>query len=96
MEIIIGSTQPMGWKKENRPKPGAKNVEAKVLAVREPRQRRGPVPRDGQKRKSRQHVNDPLNGQVLILMVPDKRMLPQGLEEGKYKVSLQFLPKGKG
>lgn len=95
MDIVIGTTQPLAWKKDQRAHPGAKNVEARILAVRPPRQKRGAAPNNGQKRKNRQHSSDPLNGQVLILMVPDKRSLPQGLEQGKYKVNLQFVPTGK-
>lgn len=92
MDIVIGSTQAPVWRKKASPPPGSLNVDAKLLAIRPPRKKRNPVPDGGQKRKALQHQSDPLSGQVLILMVPDKRSLPRGLDEGRYKVRLQFVP----
>ena len=91
MDIIIGSIQAPTWRNTVAPPAGSTQVEAKLLAVRAPRQKRQGTTPGGQRRQS-QNPKDPLNAQVLILMVPDKRALPRNLDSGHWRVVLQFVP----
>jgi len=91
MDIVIGTTQAPTWRTSSPPPPGSLQVEAKLLAVRPPRQKRKAVGTDEQ-RRNLQYANDPVGGQVLILLVPDKRALPRQLETGRFKVVLHFVP----
>lgn len=89
VDIIIGSIEPLG-PSSNRPGPGGGPVEAELLHVREPRQRIvGPL---GQERR-KQPRQDPLNGKVLTLLIPDGANLPKDLDSKKYKVLLRFMKK---
>lgn len=95
VDIVIGSSQAPAWRQTAAPPAGSLQVEAKLLAVRPPRQKREPVGPVDQQRRNVQHATDPTGGQVLILLVPDKRALPRNLEDGRFKVVLHFVPKHK-
>jgi hypothetical protein len=41
-------------------------------------------------RRSRDKERDPVNGRVLVLMIPDRAALPSDLDGGKYRVFLRF------
>ena len=89
VDIIIGSIAPTGLP-VNKPGPAGGLMEAEILHVRQPRQRMaGP---SGQERR-RQPRQDPPNGRVLTLLIPDGTVLPKDLDGNKYKVLLRFLKK---
>ena len=89
VDIIIGSVVPPG-PPVNKPNTGGNLLEAELLNVREPRQRIvGP---SGQERR-RQPRQDPPNGRVLTLLIPDGTTLPKDLDGRKYKVLLRLVKK---
>ena len=44
----------------------------------------------GGRERRQPHTRDPINGRVLVLMVPDSRVLPPDLDLSKYRVFLRF------
>ena len=89
VDIIIGSMAPAG-PPASKPGLGGGLMEAELLHVRPPRQKAaGP---SGQERR-RQPRQDPPNGRVLTLLIPDGTVLPRDLDGKKYKVLLRFLKK---
>lgn len=89
VDIIIGGIEPI-VSSTNKPGPSGGPVEAELLHIREPRQRIiGPL---GQERR-RQRRQDPQNGRVLTLLIPDGTILPKDLAISKYKVMLRFMKK---
>ncbi len=89
VDIIIGSIPPMGGP-TNPSTPTTQLVEAELLHVREPRQKIiGPL---GQERRKRPR-QDPQNGRVLTLLVPDGTILPKDLNGQKYRVMLRIVKK---
>ena len=89
VDIIIGAVMPTG-PPVNKPGVGGAPVEAELLNIREPRQRIvGPL---GQERR-RQFRQDPQNGRVLTLLIPNGTVLPKDLDGKKYKVLLRFTKK---
>jgi len=86
VDIIIGSIEPFG-PPASKPGAGGTPIEAELLHVRDPRQRiTGPL---GQERR-KQPRQDPQNGKVLTLLIPDSATLPKDLDIKKYKVLLRF------
>ena len=89
VDIIIGSIEPVK-SPVTKPGPGGAPIEAELLHVRDPRQRIiGPL---GQERRKMPR-QDPLNGKVLTLLIPDGTTLPKDLDIKKYKVLLRFMRK---
>jgi hypothetical protein len=89
VDIIIGSIAPAGIQ-PNKPGPSGAPIEAELLHVRDPRQRIvGPL---GQERRKRQR-QDPHNGKVLTLLIPDSTLLPKDFDVRRYKVLLRIMKK---
>ena len=89
VDIIIGSVQPVS-PPVGRPTPPSGTFEAEILNIRAPRKMiTGP---DGQERR-KQFRQDPTNGQVLTVLIPDGAALPKDLDANKYKVMLRFMKK---
>lgn len=89
VDIIIGGIEPI-MPSPHKPGPSGAPVEAELLHIREPRQRIiGPL---GQERR-RQQRQDPQNGRVLTLLIPDGTILPKDMDIAKYKVMLRFMKK---
>jgi hypothetical protein len=89
VDIIIGAISPTG-PPVNKPGSGGAPVEAELLNIREPRQRIAePL---GQERR-KQFRQDPQNGRVLTLLIPNSTILPKDLDGKKYKVLLRFMKK---
>jgi hypothetical protein len=89
VDIIIGAITPPG-SSINKPGAGGAPVEAELLNIREPRQRIAePL---GQERR-KQFRQDPQNGRVLTLLIPNSTILPKDLDGKKYKVLLRFMKK---
>ncbi|PID71576.1 MAG: hypothetical protein CSB34_06805 [Desulfobulbus propionicus] len=89
VDIIIGTVQPSG-PPVTKPEPAQTTVEAEILHVRPPRKR---VSRpDGDERR-KQYRQDPHNGQVLTLLVPNGMTLPKDLDGKKYKVVMRIMKK---
>jgi hypothetical protein len=89
MEIIIGSIPPLTQqlpKKAEERKSGPP-VLAQLLHVRSPR--KGIAGPSGMERR-KEKTNDPLNGRVLTILVPDARQLPADIDSAGYDVSLRF------
>ena len=89
VDIIIGGVAPP---RQPVNKPGASGppVEAELLNIREPRQKIvGPL---GQERR-KQFRQDPQNGRILTLLIPNSAILPKDLDGKKYKVLLRFTKK---
>jgi hypothetical protein len=89
VDIIIGAIQPAG-PPVTKPNPPGGTFEAELLNVREPRQRIQP-PKEGERR--RQFRQDPVNGRVLTLLIPNGQQLPKDLDGKRYKVMLRFVKK---
>lgn len=89
VDIIIGSIEPLG-PPASKPGIGGTPIEAELLHVRDPRQRvAGPL---GQERRKMPR-QDPHNGKVLTLLIPDSKILPKDLDTKKYKVLIRFMKK---
>lgn len=89
VDIIVGSVPPIN-PSAGKPKPPGAPVEAEILHVRDPRRTvSGP---QGEERR-RTYRQDPVNGRVLTLLVPNGMVLPKDLAAGKYKVMLRFMKK---
>jgi hypothetical protein len=89
MDIRVGGISPVGAPGEKVALPGAA-VEARVLAVRAPRRRGGNAPPDGHERRESGDSVDPAAGRVLILLIPDASQLPEGVDQGAWRVFLRF------
>ncbi len=89
VDIVIGAIKPTG-PPVNKPGTTAGAIEAEILNIREPRQKiSGPA---GKER--RKHFRqDPVNGRVLTVLVPNGTILPKKLDSRKYKVLLRFVKK---
>jgi hypothetical protein len=89
VDIIIGSVQPVGPPAEKPTQPSG-TFEAEILNIRTPRKAiSGPEGKERRK-KFRQ---DPLNGQVLTILIPNGTALPKDLDSNKYKVMVRFMKK---
>jgi hypothetical protein len=89
VDIKVGNTPAIGDPRQQRPGE-SETVEARLLAVRAPRRHPGHPPRQGVERRGSNEPRDPLSGRVLVLMIPDRSRLPEGLESGQYRVFLRF------
>jgi hypothetical protein len=89
MDIRIGSTPAVGMPSDKTFVP-AGAVEAKVLAVRTPRQREDDGRQRGPERRAEPGPKDPAGGRVLVLLIRDGSSLPAGLESGEMRVFLRF------
>jgi len=89
VDIVIGAVQPTGPPVSRPAVPGGA-VEAEILNVRQPRQQVS-GPRDQERR--RQFRQDPVNGRVLTILVPNSTQIPKDLDGRKYKVLLRFMKK---
>ncbi len=92
MDIRIGAPSRVGPPGDRSAAPQG-SVEARILAIRKPRRRRGSGggQPEGVERRAGQQRNDPPGGRVLILMIPDAGKLPPALESGAYRVFLRFV-----
>ncbi len=90
MDIKVGSVLPVK-NAEGSNRGRSHVIEARVLAVREPRRRpQRRLPGDAEQRRQPSRETDPVNGRVLVLMVPDSRMLPADFDKNGYRVFLRF------
>ncbi|WP_028585592.1 hypothetical protein [Desulfogranum mediterraneum] len=89
VDIIIGSIQPTGTE-AGKPATHDGTVEAEILNVRPPRQS---IKRPEGEERRRQFRQDPHNGQVLTLLIPNGMALPKDLDGRRYKVKLRFMKK---
>ncbi len=89
IDIVIGSIQPVG-PTDRQPETGSTVVEAEILNIRPPRQ--SISGRSGEERR-KQFRQDPHNGQVLTILVPNNAELPKDLDIRKYKVKMRFIKK---
>ena len=92
MDIIIGSLPPIlqAFPEQVAPKSKAELVEAQLLHVRRPR--RGVAGPSGVERRGSRR-QDPLNGRVLTIMVPDVGTLPRDIDTSDYQVMIRFTKK---
>ena len=89
MDIKVGNIPRLGAKTDRAPA-SAGVVEGRILAIRAPRRRSAGPPTDRVERRSGGKERDPVNGSVLVLMIPDRAALPGDLEGGNYRVFLRF------
>ncbi|MBM9511333.1 hypothetical protein [Desulfogranum marinum] len=89
VDIIIGQVQPIGppVKKTDT---NSISVEAEILNVRPPRKQ---ITRPAGEERRKQFRQDPHNGQVLTLLVPNGMTLPKDLDGKKYKVVMRIVKK---
>ena len=89
VDIVIGQVQPVGppVKKNDT---NSITVEAEILNVRPPRKQ---ITRPAGKERRKQFRQDPHNGQVLTLLVPNGTTLPKDLDGKKYKVVMRIVKK---
>jgi hypothetical protein len=88
MDFKVGSTSRIGSPAEKQAGP-PDQIEARVLAIREPRKESKAVHPHSERRKGSQR-RDPRHGRILVLMIPDGHRLPSGLDRGTYRVFLRF------
>ncbi len=91
LEIVIGSAPPVGSPRTKASRT-SNTVEATILDVRNPRQRYGTLPVGTMNRRGGNNTQDPFNGKVMLLLVPDENEIPKDLENGNYKVIMRFVP----
>ena len=89
MDIKVGQTAAIGARADQAAKSGG-FVEGRILAIRAPRRSPQGPPRDRVERRATTKQRDPVNGKVLVLLVPDRTALPADLEQGGYRVFLRF------
>ena len=89
VDIVIGAIQPTG-PPVSKQGPTAGAIEAELLDIREPRQN---ISGPSGKERRRQFRQDPVNGRVLTVLVPNGTVLPKDLDSRKYKVLLRFVKK---
>ena len=89
MDIKVGEIPRLGRKSDRKPATGGM-VEGRILATRAPRRRVTGPPTDRVERRAQDKPRDPVNGRVLVLLVPDRAALPPDLEEGNYRVFRRF------
>ena len=89
VDIVIGTIQPIG-PPVNKPGTTAGTIEAEILNIRKPRQN---IFRPTGKERRKQFRQDPVNGRVLTVLVPNGTILPKDIDSRKYKVMLWFLKK---
>lgn len=89
VDIIIGQVQSVGppVKKTDT---NSSTVEAEILNVRPPRKQ---IARPSGEERRKQFRQDPHNGQVLTLLVPNSTDLPKDLDGRKYKVVMRIVKK---
>ena len=90
VDIIVGAVTPTGAPLS---KPGITPggaVEAELLNIREPRQA---ISGPSGKERRKQFRQDPVNGRVLTILVPNGTILPKDLDARHYKVMLRFMKK---
>ncbi|RMF75428.1 MAG: hypothetical protein D6738_03845 [Acidobacteria bacterium] len=88
MDLVVGRIPPTRNGPDG-PREGRKQLEARVLHVREPRRRRVES-RSGEERRDRPAEQDPPGARVLVLLVPDAHRLPPDLGDGNWRVFLTF------
>jgi hypothetical protein len=90
VDIVIGAIQPTG-PPANKPGTTADgSIEAELLNIRKPRNAiAGPTGKERRK----QFRQDPVNGRILTILVPNGTMLPNDLDVRRYKVRLRFMKK---
>ncbi len=90
VDIIIGAIQPTG-PPVNKPAGNEYTFEAELLNVRQPRSRISRPDKGKERRK--QFRQDPVNGRILTLLVPNGLQLPKDLDGSRYRVVLRFMKK---
>lgn len=90
MEIVIGASpvRPVG--KSGTGEHGGV-IEAKILGVRNSRNRQGYPPMGRREKRKWKESQDPDNSCVLTLLVPHKYKIPKDLDSGNYKAFLRFV-----
>ena len=94
MEIVIGDASPVG-------SPATKDsitiggmVEAKMLNIRPPRKRgRAHSKAWDNKRRQEKYGQDPGDGRIMVILVPDGYRIPKDIDTREYKILMRFIPK---
>ncbi|WP_028582543.1 hypothetical protein [Desulfogranum japonicum] len=89
VDIIIGEVQPVGTP-VNKPTSSATMLEAEILDIRQPRKT---ISGPSGKERRKQFRQDPHNGRVLTILIPNGMHLPKDLDVRKYKIMLRFMKK---
>ncbi len=92
MEIIIGAPAPVGPPVRKTERSTGTTVEARILNVRPPRRQQTNRPEEKNRRKGYNSSSDPINGRVMVLLIPEGHKLPQDIDSGKYRIFLRFAP----
>lgn len=87
MDLLVGATHKI-VDSSKHPDAATHPLEARVLSVRSARRRERQTSTEQRKKASRS--KDPVNGRVLVLLVPTGENLPEGLDRGDYRVFLRF------
>jgi len=88
MEIVIGSVPPLKQQARKTQQDKSSSITAQLLHVRPPR--KGIAGPSGRERRNKE-VNDPRNGRVLTIMVPDAAQLPADIATAKYDVTIRLI-----
>jgi hypothetical protein len=90
VDIKVGAVSPPSRAAAKEAGQGERVLEAKVLAVRPPRQRPGRPPHRTGERREGSARRDPAGGRILVLLIPEGHKVPQGLASGSHRVFIRF------
>lgn len=93
MDIVIGPISSVGTPGRKGVANSGEAVEAKILSVRSPRQRRGIPPVGEDERRNGRSCEDPSSGRVMVLLIPEGYKVPRDIESGNYRIFLRFVPR---
>ncbi len=94
MEIVIGATNRIEMPKYKSSVPQTRYAQAKILNIRKPRNRYSNLSYQKNNRR-KTSANDPVNGKVITLIIPNENSVPNDLETGKYSIQVKFIPEKK-
>ena len=93
MEIVIGRAPSIRSTGRYGPTSNVNGAEATMLSIRPPRRREGPPPEGRGERRWANTSQDPANGRVITLLIPDGGNIPRDINSGQYRVFLRFVPR---
>jgi len=89
MEIKIGETPPVVKENTTDGRSVGGSVEATLLSMRPPRKRGG---RRSMEQDELKAGENPENGRVMVLLVPEGYKIPRDIESRQYRIFLRFAP----
>jgi len=92
MDIVIGDTSSVGSPLARETRKFGGMVEAKMLNIRPPRRTRDRLKAGENKRRNEKNNQDPGNGRVMVVLVPDGYKIPKDIGTRDYRILIRFIP----